>query len=519
VNILIAALMVTYVLATGFRLVALPGESRVWLPVSHHLAGWLGTSEGLRAHALTLQQLFWWMHVLIVLSFLAYLPYSKHLHLLAAPFSVFLSQLDSPGRLPAPARAESLGAERLGEFTWRQLLSAFACAECGRCERACPSNQCGEPCSPRELIHKLKEQLLRYGPALLDKARATAGGGEPALLGGLIAPAEVWTCATCLACVERCPVFNEHMSIVVDLRRRLVERGEVDPRLEEALRSLGRYGNSFGQSERKRALWTQGLDFKLKDARKEPVDWLWYLGEYACYNPALQGITRALARVLRSAGLDYGVLYEAERNSGNDVRRVGEEGLFELLREKNAAALAQAKFNNLFSTDPHVYNTLKNEYPALNHGRHPVFHYTELLADLLERGRLKVAQKLPYRVTYHDPCYLGRYNGVYDAPRSVLKALGVKSKEMPHSRRNSFCCGGGGGRIWMEEIGEAQARPSESRVREAAEVDGVQVLVVACPKDYVMFSDALKTTGLEGRLAVKDLGELVAEAVGVGPPA
>jgi Fe-S oxidoreductase len=295
-----------------------------------------------------------------------------------------------------------------------------------------------------------------------------------------------------------------------------VERGQVDSRLEEALHNLARYGNSFGQSERKRAVWTQGLDFKPKDARKEPVEWLWYLGEYACYHPALQGITRSLARVLHAAELDFGILYEAERNSGNDARRVGEEGLFELLREKNLATLEKVSYNNLFSTDPHVYNTLKNEYPELNHGRHPVFHYSEVLADLFKRGRLKVTKKLDCVATYHDPCYLGRYNGVYDAPRTVLKALGTEVKEMPRSRRNSFCCGGGGGRIWMEEIGEAHSRPSESRVREAANLDGVEILVVACPKDYVMFSDAVKTTGLEGRLAVKDLSELVAEAVGAG---
>jgi Fe-S oxidoreductase len=300
----------------------------------------------------------------------------------------------------------------------------------------------------------------------------------------------------------------------VDLRRRLIERGDVDARREEALRNLTRYGNSFGQSERKRAVWTQGLDFKPKDARKEPVEWLWFLGEYASYHPALQENTRTLARTLEAAGVDYGILYEAECNSGNDTRRAGEEGLFELLREKNTAALQKARFNNIVTTDPHAYNTLKNEYPDLNHARHPIRHYTELLADLFERGRLKPANKLSPKVTYHDPCYLGRYNGVYDPPRAVLKALGVTLREMPRSHRDSFCCGGRGGRVWMEEIGEARSRPSESRVKEAAE-QGVEVLAVACPKDYVMFADALKTTGLEGRLVVKDLAVLVAQAVGL----
>ena len=513
VNVLIASLMVTYLLAEGFRLMVSPSEGGPWRPVGGWLAGLLKGSVSLPSGALAFYRLFWWMHALIVLSFLVYLPYSKHLHLLAAPFSVFFSRLDPPGRLPAPASPEQLGAERLEEFTWRQLLSAFACAECGRCERACPSFQCGEPCSPRQMIHNLKEQLLHYGPDLLRRARAAADGGEPALIGGLISPSELWGCTTCLACAERCPVFNEHLSIVVDLRRRLVERGEVGPRLEEALRNLTRYGNSFGQSERKRAVLTQGLGFRPKDARKEPVEWLWYLGEYACYHPTLQGITRSLARVLRAAEVDYGILYEAERNSGNDARRVGEEGLFELLREKNTSALKQAQFKGLFSMDPHVYNTLKNEYPGLNGDHNGVYHYTELLADLLKRGRLQATRKLPYRVTYHDPCYLGRYNGIYDPPRAVLRSLGVVLKEMPRSRHNSFCCCGGGGRVWMEETGEAHARPSEARVREAADVEGVEMLVVACPKDYVMFADALKTTGLEGRLAVKDLTELVEEAV------
>ena len=515
VNILIAALMFTYLLAEAFRLAASPPDGAVWVPTGWWLAGIFAASATLKANALNIYQTFWWMHIFIVLFFLAYLPYSKHLHLLAAPFSLFFSRLDPVGRLAPPATPQQLGAERLEEFTWRQLLSAFACAECGRCERACPSRQVGEPCSPRQLIHNLKEQLLHYGPALLSKVRATADGGEPTLIGGLISPQELWSCTTCMACAERCPVMNEHVSITVDLRRRLVEQGKIDSRLEEALRNLARYGNSFGESERKRAVWTRSLDFKPKDARKEAVEWLWYLGEYASYHPVLQGITRSLALILHSAHVDFGILYEGERNSGNDTRRVGEEGLFELLKEKNLATLEKAHFSNLFSTDPHVYNTLKNEYPELNHGRHPVYHYTELLAGLLGSGRLKVRQPLHRRITYHDPCYLGRYNGVYDAPRKVLLSLGLTLVEMPRSRRNSLCCGGGGGRVWMEEIGEAHSRPSESRVHEAAALEGVDCLVVTCPKDYIMLADAVKTTGLEGRLVVRDLTELVAEAVGV----
>ena len=499
--LLIATVLLSSLGSAGFRaLAATTGSS--WQPVGNFLAAIFASLGVSRSQAATIFLWTWWVHMITVLGFLAYLPYSKHLHLLASPFSVFFASLE-PSKMPAASE----GGSRLEEFTWRQLFSGLACAECGRCDRACPSFACGEPLSPKQFIHHVKELMLASNQTSADNGKKS--------LGDVVSPEDIWACTTCASCMEVCPVFNEHIPLVIEMRRKLVSQGDVQPRLQEAFTNLARYGNSFGQSERKRAAWTQNLGFKPKDARKESVQWLWYLGEYACYHPALQGITRSLARALRTADVDYGILYEAERNSGNDVRRVGEEGLFELLRQKNTATLQQAHFNNLFTTDPHVYNTFKNEYPDLNHGRHPVSHHTELLATLLERGQLPVARRLSYRVTYHDPCYLGRYNGVYDPPRAVLQALGVELVEMRRSRRRSFCCGGGGGRVWMEEVGQAQSRPSENRVREAASLDGVECLVVACPKDYVMFTDALKTTGLEGKLFVKDVAELVEEAVAV----
>jgi len=507
-----------------------PAYERAWSPVGWATASLLAQLGLTPSSASGAPLLVWWTHALLALGLVAYIPYSKAFHLVVDAANLVFHNDDVAKRLPPPPPdSPSAGYERLEDFTWKELLDLDACTRCGRCHVACPAQSSEMPFSPRDLILDLREYvdaIAIASRARLDQQRVKEGGRKVlfgarvaaidglAIAGGLIKPESLWSCTTCMACMDVCPVGVEHVPIVVQLRRALIQRGETDPTLTEALSNLGRYGNSFGQSERKRAVWTQGLDFKPKDARKEQVEWLWYLGEYACYHPALQGITRSLARVLHAAGVDFGILYEAERNSGNDARRVGEEGLFELLREKNTAALKQAKYQQLFSTDPHVFNTLKNEYPELNHGRHIVFHYTELLADLLASGRLKLARKLNRRVTYHDPCYLGRYNGVYDPPRKLLRAVGAELKEMKRSRRDSFCCGGGGGRVWMEEIGEIHSRPSEARVREAAGLDGVEVLVVACPKDYVMFTDALKTTGLEGRLVVKDLTELVEEAMG-----
>jgi len=296
----------------------------------------------------------------------------------------------------------------------------------------------------------------------------------------------------------------------VDMRRHLVIEGQMDGMLQDALANLGRYGNSFGQSERMRAKWTQPIQPKIKDARREAVEYCWFLGDYASYSTSLTEITQATADVFQKIGLDFGILYESERNAGNDVRRVGEEGLFEMLAEKNSAVFNKSKFQKIVTTDPHSYNTLKNEYPT--DGEYPVLHYTELLDQLIASGNLKFSKKLGYKVTYHDPCYLGRYNGIFDAPRRIIAATGCELIEMPRNRTRSYCCGAGGGRIWMEE-GTIKERPSEARIHEAIGLDGVQFFIVACPKDITMYRDAVKTTGQENRIAVKDIIELVQEAL------
>ena len=297
------------------------------------------------------------------------------------------------------------------------------------------------------------------------------------------------------------------------MRRYLVLEGEVDPQLQDALANLGRYGNSFGKSDRMRAKWSKPVQPRIKDARREEVEYLWFVGDYASYHASMVDKTVSMAQFFQSIDLDFGLLYDAERNSGNDVRRVGEEGLYEMLVEKNLLALSKSRFKTIVTSDPHSYNSIKNEYSENGNDHYEILHYSQLFDQLISSGQIKISRKLGLTVTYHDPCYLGRYNGEYEAPRRVMDALGCQLVEMPRNRENTFCCGAGGGRIWMEDPPEISERPAESRVKEAASLPGVTTLVVTCPKDLVMFQDAVKTAGIEDQLVVKDLLELVVDAV------
>jgi Fe-S oxidoreductase len=448
----------------------------------------------------------WAFHMILISAVLILLPTTTLVHVLTSPLNIFFSKLDRPTGSLAPAVnfEEGLaGVATLKDFTWKQLMDGDACTECGRCQDVCPAFAAGQPLSPKEVVLAISHSLAE----LEVNVEAL-----PAFTGQVVEAETLWACTTCGACVAECPVLIEHVEAIVDMRCHLVDEAQIDSQLQTALDNLGRYGNSFGQSERMRAKWTQPLDPKVKDARREPVEYLWFVGDYASYHANLTELTQKTAEVFRQAGLDFGILYDAERNSGNDVRRVGAEGLFEMLSEENVAALERCDFKAIVTTDPHTYNTLKNEYPPEINGGKPILHYSELLDQLIASGQLELTKKLGHKVTYHDPCYLGRYNSVYDPPRSVIHATGCEIVEMPRNRELGFCCGAGGGRIWMEET-EVTERPSESRIREAIDLDGVHIFTVTCPKDVTMYGDAVKTTGNEEDMVVKDLIELVHEAL------
>ncbi len=511
---LISLVVLTTFFGLGFRAIAVGHEEASLNPADNFLFSVFSCVSENSASGLFL--LMMWMHQIVVLGFLAYLPYSKHLHLLASPFNVFFANTDRVNSLDIKGSKEETtsGASRWDEFTWRQLLNSYACAECGRCDRVCPALTSGFKLSPREIIHHLKEHILEAGFKSNGNKKPSDKVIRP-LIGGIVSEKELWACTTCLSCMDRCPVLNEHIPLIVNMRRYLVSQGTIDNTLQDVLTKMGRYGNSMGQSDRMRAKWTQGLDFKITDARKEPVEYLWFVGDYASYDSRIQDITRRTAKIFEKVGLNFGILYEGEKNSGNDIRRVGEEGLFDILKEKNLQAINQSKFQHIITTDPHTYNTLRNEYILNGEAKRNIgiMHYTELFDQLIRNGRIKLNKKINLTITYHDPCYLGRYNGIYDAPRRVLEAIGTKLIEMPRNRAKSYCCGAGGGRIWMEDEPGIKERPAESRVREAVSLAGVQALVVACPKDIVMFQDALKTTGKEGKVGIKDISDLVYEAI------
>ncbi len=511
--------------ATGYlleaaRLVWLEGrpdvwDVRWWSPVGALVA------ETLRAVGLTsnggaqLRHGLWWFHGLIALLFIALIPYTKVKHMFTSAGSLWARDPLAAQRLPRiPESQEQPGVAKITDFNWKQLLNLDACTKCGRCHEACPARAVGAPLSPRDVILSLREfakATLESG-ALPAAAELDVHGKSP----GQVAQETLWSCRTCMACVEICPVAVEHVPIIVQMRRKLVEDGAMDPLLTKTLQTIHKTGNSFGESKRKRAAWTKALPFPVKDARKEPVDVLWFVGDYASFDPRNQKVTQTFATLLHEAGVDFGILYEAESNAGNDVRRVGEEGLYELLATANINALGGATFKTIVTTDPHSYNTIRNEYPDFG-GRYEIQHYTSFVKQLFADGRLKVRSPLSYRATFHDPCHLGRFNKGYEAPRDVLKLLGCELVEMVRSRSNSFCCGAGGGRIWIPDPVGSE-KPAQNRIKEAAAIEGLQVYVVSCPKDLTMFEDALKTTGNEGRFVVKELIELIREAIPVSTP-
>ncbi len=491
-------------LGTAFHL-AHNGHGDPWLPTASVVAqGFAGMSPDTLELAM---HICWWLAMGLIMVFLPYFPRSKHLHLMIAPLNLALHKSTPHGELDDVIDASAPGAKTLTDLPWPSLLDSYSCIMCNRCQEVCPAHESGTPLSPAALEINKRYWLNANSSSLL------AGGESPMLLDFATSSEAVWSCTTCYACVEICPVGNAPMFDLVEMRRSIVFEGNAPDDLAEVLRSLDEKGNSFGQSARRRAKWTRGLDFKIPDARKQPVEYLWFVGDFASYDPQCQEISRTVARILHAAGVDFGILYEGERSAGNDVRRTGEEGLFEALTEQNVETLAACEFERIFTTDPHTFNALKNEYG--DGVTVPVEHYTTLLLRLVESEEIQLGDGSRGKATYHDPCFLGRYNGGFDAPRALIEACGTELVEMPRNREQSFCCGAGGGRIWMKDQDGITERPSDNRIREAMSLGAIDYFVVSCPKDLTMYRDAVKSTGNDGKIEVRDIVEFVADAMGL----
>jgi len=467
----------------------------------------------------------WWISIGWVMFILPYITRSKHTHFTIGPVNLGLAKQNPRGQLDPAIPLKVIegqkydpGAKFVHDLSWKRVLDSYACVQCNRCQDVCPANFQGRPLSPSALEVN-KRYLLKEATFASHPDRLLLSLTET-----VISPEAVWSCTTCYACVRVCPVGNEPMADIVDIRRRmLIDGGEIDSGLQNALQSLATNGNWMSKGKRLRGRWAKEMEFPIKNATEEPVENLWFVGDTASFDERVVPNTKMVARIFQCAGLDFGILYQNESNAGNDVRRVGEEGLFEQLVEQNLQAFGKAQFKQLVTTDPHSFNTLKNEYPQFG-GKFDVKHYTVVLLKLIEEGKLIIKNKLShYKVTFHDPCYLGRYNGGFTAPRRLLELVGVEFNEMPRNCENSFCCGAGGGQIWMGKVAPGE-RPAENRIREALTTfeknpsDKKQLFIVTCPKDMIMYSDAVKTTGNEGRIEVCDLIQLVAEAVGVEMP-
>jgi Fe-S oxidoreductase len=508
---------------TGFlleaaRLVWLQAEPTVWdyrwwSPVGAVLAHIMKAFGFTPATGGAFRVGLWWFHGLLALTFIALIPFTKVKHIFTAMGSLAVRDPQPAAHLrKADLTAETIGATHITDFNWKQLLYLDACTKCGRCHEACPANATGFPLSPRDFVLTLRE----FANDNLNKGTLPAKDKLVAIGDGVnqIRPETLWSCRTCAACVEICPVGIEHVPMIVDMRRALVEAGDMEATLQTALQNIQKKGNSFGENKRKRSAWTKKLDFEIKDARKEPVDVLWFVGDFAAFDPRYQKVSQAFARILHQAGVDFGILYEAEMNAGNDVRRVGEEGLYDHLAEANIETLSGCQFKNIVTTDPHSYNTIRNEYPDFG-GKFRIEHASALIGRMLASGQIKLKKKLDLKVTYHDPCHLGRLNKGYEPPRESIRMLGADLVEMERSRDNSFCCGAGGGRIWMPDP-TGKEKPSENRMKEAARIPDLDVFVVNCPKCMNMFEDAVKSTGNEENFKVKELIELVAECMDFG---
>ncbi|MBO1002082.1 heterodisulfide reductase-related iron-sulfur binding cluster [Pseudogracilibacillus auburnensis] len=545
VLIFIGTLMLSVLFGNGM-LQIWEGTAATWTePVASSIAilfGWLSPSA-----AMVLFFISWWIHTVTILAFLVYIPQSKHAHLIAAPVNVFLSKR-VPGKLKtlnfdfdeeADEEEISFGVGKVEDFDRQQMLDFYACVECGRCTSVCPAATTGKMLSPMDIMIKLRDHLNDKGAAITGKSpwvptyafankgpnkfahmgreEAAATMEQISMIGDVITEEELAGCTTCRNCEDACPVMNEHVGQIIDMRRYLVmTEGKMDPEAQRAVMNIERQGNPWGLSKKDRIKWRE-LDEEayiptVRELKKEKqeFEYLYWVSSMGAYDSRSQKIAIAFAKLMNKAGISFAILGNKEANSGDTARRIGNEFLFQEIAEKNIKEFEKNGVTKIVTIDPHAYNIFKNEYPDLGF-KAEVIHHTQMLYDLVMDGKLKPTGRIEHRLTYHDSCYLGRYNGVYDPPREILKAIpGLELVEMVRTRDNGMCCGAGGGLMWTEET--TGNRINVARTEQALEVKPTMISS-ACPFCLTMLSDGTKAKDVDQEIGTMDVAEILALSV------
>ncbi len=513
--ILIFGVVITEWFATSARLALEPNPAAAFAPAYSVVVSWLA---GLSEETLVkVKDFFWWFHMLILLGFLVYIPNSKHMHLLFAPFNAFFATLQPRGAQIRPMNLEDeevteFGVGRIEQFSWKQLLDSLSCGECGRCMDNCPANLSKKPLNPKKLLSRqLKEHMLEKGTLMLKKGlfdtgeeaadqvekviaadRQAAEILEKSLIGDVVTEDEIWACTTCFSCQEQCPVSNEHVAKMVDMRRYLVMmESSIAPELQLAFRNVEKNSNPWGVGWANRGEWAKDLDVKLMSDDSN-VEYLYWVGCAGSFDDRAKKVAAAVVEILKAAGINFAILGTEEKCCGDFIRRAGNEYLYQSLVAENVETLNGYGVKKIVTACPHCLNTLKNEYPAFG-GNFEVIHHTQLINQLVAEGKLalnKSGGAESRKVVYHDSCYLGRYQQEYVAPRAVLQMVpGVQLVEMDRNRSASFCCGAGGGRMWMEEhLGD---RINNMRTEQALSKNP-QLISANCPFCITMLEDGVK---------------------------
>jgi len=514
VLLLILAILLTGLLLESLKLNVIGQEVSSWAPIGHVFSRFIQLF-GIQVQAQSLLVIIVFrIHFFLVLGTIAYIPFSKMFHVISSPMNMFFRSFKTKGALSfidlEDENAETFGVAKIEEFTWKQLMDLDACTRCGRCQDHCPAYLTEKPLSPKKLIQDLKDHMHIRAPQLLQ----SRADGKPEeiqveLMKGVIEEDSLWACTTCRSCMDHCPVYVEHIDKIIDMRRyRVLMESQFPEELTAVFKGLERNSNPWGLGHDMRADWIQELDIPIMaEYQGEDLDLLFFVGCIRSYDDRNKKVALAMAKILNHLGIKFAILGMEEGCCGDPARRVGNEYLYQILAQTNIETFKRYGIKKIITTCPHCFNTLKNEYPQLGF-QAEVKHHATFLEDQIQKGALTLNSPLNKKLTYHDPCYLGRYSGIYESPRDVLRSIpSLQLQEMQRSKKDSLCCGAGGGWMWMDEkIGK---RINIQRLEDALETHP-EWIATACPFCVTMFDDAIKNTDRENELKIWDIAELVA---------